>query len=99
MSMVSIHFIKLTFYGSMSCENVCTLAKNTLHFYNGYSDFFCNDIKLLYKHELKFTKPLQSSNELLSYIFKVNALKDKDCDLSKFKQGINKNGCQILTLT
>lgn len=53
MSMVSIRFMTLTFYEGMCCENVCTLAKNTLHFYDDYSDFSCNDIKLLYKHELK----------------------------------------------
>lgn len=54
MSMVTIDLIKPTFYEGVSCENVCTLAKSTLHFYNYYSDFSCNDIKLLYKHELKF---------------------------------------------
>lgn len=47
MSMVSIHFIKLTFYEDTSSENVCTLAKIILHFYNDYSDFSCDDIKLL----------------------------------------------------
>lgn len=45
MSMVSIHFMKHTFYEGMSCENVCTLAKNTLHFYDDYSDFSCNDMQ------------------------------------------------------
>lgn len=45
MSMVSIHFIKLTFYEDTSYENVCTSAEIILHFYNDYSDFSCDDIK------------------------------------------------------
>lgn len=51
MSMVSIHFNKLTVYESMPCENVCTLAKNTLYFYADYSDFSSSDVKLLYSHK------------------------------------------------
>lgn len=45
MSMVSINFIKLTFYGDTSYQNVCTSAKIILHFYNDYNDFSCDDIK------------------------------------------------------
>lgn len=43
--MVSTHFIKFTFYEDTSYENVYTLAKIILHFYDDYSDFSCNDIK------------------------------------------------------
>lgn len=56
--MVSINFIKFTFYEGMPCENMWILDKNTVHFYNDYSNFSCNGIKQLHNHELKFTKPL-----------------------------------------
>lgn len=83
MSMVSIHFIKLTFYENTSYENVYTLAQIILHLYNDYSDFFCKDIKTVlqiwnkvYKTFVDQLRLLTNKNTII-HIFQVNTLKDR----------------------
>lgn len=88
MSMISINFIKLTFYEGMLCENMCILDKNTVYFYNNYSNFFCNDIKLLHNHELVH-KTFVELLWIYIYILKLNTAKDKDCKWFVYVQTVS----------